>query len=219
MAKVIIFGTKDFGLLAHFYLTNDSDHDVYAFTLNREYIQESTFLGLPIVPFEDIETSYPPHDFRLFIPISPQNVNGLRAERYREAKSRGYDCVSYISSKAIYYDTPVGENCFIFENNVIQPFSEIGNNVIIWSGNHIGHHSRIRDHCFIASHVVISGHVTIGEYSFLGVNCTIRDGVTVGARCVIGAGALILHDTEDDGVYRGAKSVRSDIKSYEIKKL
>jgi sugar O-acyltransferase (sialic acid O-acetyltransferase NeuD family) len=219
VSKVVIFGTRDFGRLAHFYLTNDSDHEVSAFTLNREYIQEKNFQGLPIVPFEDIEKIYPPDAFRLFVPISPQGVNRVRADRYREAKSKGYGCVTYISSKATYYDTPVGENCFIFENNVIQPFSEIGNNVIIWSGNHIGHHSRIGDHCFIASHAVISGHVTIGENSFLGVNCTIRDGVTIGARCVIGAGALVLHDTEDDSVYKGTRSARSDMKSSDIEKL
>ena len=38
--------------------------------------------------------------------------------------------------------------------------------------------------------------MTIGRNSFVGVNATIRDGVTIGPECVIGAGAVILHDTE-----------------------
>ena len=51
----------------------------------------------------------------------------------------------------------MGDNCFIFEDNTVQPFVTLGNNLVLWSGNHIGHHSTLRDHCFISSHVVISG--------------------------------------------------------------
>jgi carbonic anhydrase/acetyltransferase-like protein (isoleucine patch superfamily) len=73
--------------------------------------------------------------------------------------------------------------------------------VILWSGNHIGHDSTIEDHVFIASHAVVSGNCRIGESSFVGVNATFRDGITVAPRCVIGAGALIMKDTVEGGVY------------------
>ncbi len=219
MAKVIIFGNKDFSQLAHFYLTRDSDHEVVGFTLNKEFIAEPSYLGLPVHEFESLESSFPPDQYKLFIPMSPAKVNRIRADKYSEAKRKGYRCISYISSKATYYDTPVGENCFVFENNVIQPFSKIGDNVIIWSGNHIGHHSVVLDHCFISSHVVISGHVTIGEYSFLGVNATIRDGVTIANSNFIGAGALILEDTKEFGVYPGIKTEMSRVPSNRLKGL
>lgn len=103
----------------------------------------------------------------------------------------------------------VGENTFIFENNVIQPFVTIGNNCILWSGNHVGHRSVVKDHTFISSHVVISGYCEIGEYCFLGVNSTFNDHVKVGDQCVIGSGALITKDTEANRVYvaTGAKQV------------
>ena len=94
-------------------------------------------------------------------------------------------------------DVPIGDNCFVFEANVIQPGVRIGNDVVLWSGNHIGHDVEIGDHCFIASHVVVSGNVTIGNHCFLGVNATVRDGVTIAPRCVIGADALIMKDTEE----------------------
>ncbi len=217
MAKVIIFGNRDFAQLAYFYLSEDSEHEVIAFTLDKDFITEPTFAGLPVVEFENIESHYDPDEYRLFIPMSPVKNNQVRAGKYDEAKKKGYQFVSYISSKATYYNTPVGDNCFIFENNVIQPFTRIGNNVIIWSGNHIGHHSIIHDHCFISSHVVISGHVNVGEYSFLGVNATIRDGVNVAKSNFIGAGALILDDTQEFGVYPGTKTALSKIPSYRLK--
>lgn len=219
MAKVIIFGVQDFAQLAHFYLTHDSEHDVTSFTVDKEYMKAEEFLGLPVVEFETLEHTCPPGDYKLFVPMSPAEMNKSRANKYYEAKNKGYQFITYISSKATYYNTPVGENCFIFENNVIQPFTEIGNNVMMWSGNHLGHHSVIKDHCFIASHVVISGHCVIDEYSFLGVNATVRDRITVSKRSLIGAGALILENTKESGVYPGIKTQLSKIASHRVKGL
>ena len=146
MAKVIVFGTADFAQLAHFYLTNDSEHQVVAFTVHKKYLSQSELFGLPVIAFEDIEAHFPSQDHAMFAPLSPAKMNTLREEVYSQAKAKGYTLISYISSKATYYGTPVGDNCFIFENNVIQPFTAIGNNVIMWSGNHFGHHSTIGDH-------------------------------------------------------------------------
>ena len=119
---------------------------------------------------------------------------------------------SFISSHAtVLNDGRIGENCFIFEDNSIQPFVTIGNNVTLWSGNHIGHHSTIKDHCFIASHVVVSGGVEIGEECFIGVNATLRDHIK------IGAGALLLADAEPEGVYIGAATERSKVPSTRLR--
>lgn len=200
--KIVIFGTGDFGKVAHFYLTHDSIHEVVAFTANDWAIKEKNLLNLPVVPFENIEKEFPSSKFGMFIAIPYSNLNKTRAKIFDEAKSKGYNLISYVNSKAIFWDgVKMGENCFILEGNVIQPFVEIGNDVIIWSGNHIGHHSKIGDHCFLASHVVISGKVTIDPFCFLGVNCTIRDGIHIGRECVIGAGAVILKDTKEKEVY------------------
>ena len=201
VSKVVIFGVGQLAEIAQFYIDNDSEHTVVAFTVDREYVESETFHGLPVVPFEDICNALPPEDYKMFVPISYKGVNSVRKEKYLAAKDKGYSFISYISSKARYYDSPVGENCFIFEDNVIQPFTSIGDNCVLWSGNHIGHHSTIKAHCFIASHVVISGGVEIGERTFIGVNATFRDNIKIGAENVIGAGALIMGDTADKQVF------------------
>ena len=202
MKKIIIFGTGAFAEVAYFYFTQDSDYDVVGFTINKKFITEEKFCGLPVIAFENIESKYPYTEFSMFIAIGYKNMNKIRAQIFNESKQKGYQLISYINSKAtVWKNLSIGENCFILENNVIQPFVEIGNNVILWSGNHIGHHSTISDHCFISSHVVISGFTKINSYSFLGVNSTIRDGVTIASECLIGAGALILKNTKKGGVY------------------
>jgi sugar O-acyltransferase (sialic acid O-acetyltransferase NeuD family) len=204
MAKVVIFGILDTAELAHWYLENDSEHEVVAFTVHREYKKEDTFKGLPLVAFEDLNELYPPSEFRLFAPMTGQKMNKLREKVYLEGKEKGYDYVSYISSKATVCGNEIGENCFILEDNTLQPFTKIGNNVVLWSGNHIGHHGEIKDHVFFTSHVVMSGHCVIESYCFFGVNATIRDYSHVKEGTLLAMGAsLTKQETEAWGVYLG----------------
>jgi sugar O-acyltransferase (sialic acid O-acetyltransferase NeuD family) len=201
VSKVVVFGTGSFAQVAHFLLTHDSDHEVVAFTVNESHLTDPELMGLPVVAFEDVERFFSPNEFDMFIAVGYRNLNRTRAELYSMAKSKGYRLISYVSSKCTFWGEATGDNCFIFEDNTIQPFVTIGRNVVIWSGNHIGHHSAIGDHCFISSQVVVAGHVHVGAYSFLGVNATIRDNISIGEACVIGAGALILASTKDKSVY------------------
>ena len=220
MAKIVIFGIGDNAQLAYYYLSKDTEHEVVAFSVDGEFITEDTFCDLPVRDFKNIESVYSPMEYKMFITIGYTQVNQLRALKYLEAKQKGYELISYISPRATIYDNVlVGENCFILEDNTIQPFVTIGNNVVLWSGNHIGHHSTIRDHCFIASHAVISGGVTIDPYCFIGVNATIRDHVHIAEDCIIGAGALITQDTIANSVYKGIPSQTADFPARDLKKI
>ena len=218
--KLIIFGAGDIAQLAHFYFSTDSNYEIAAFTVDSSHIKESKFCNLPVIPFEGIEKEYSPDEFNLFIALSYSKLNAIRKEKYLAAKSLGYTFASYISSKAtVLNKNQIGENCFVLENNTIQPFVQIGNNVTLWSGNHIGHHSIIHDHTFIASHIVISGGVEIGEQCFIGVNATLRDHIKMGDKCVIGAGPLLLTDAEPDGVYVGPATERSKVPSARLSSI
>ena len=215
--KVIIFGTTQFAQIAYYYLTHDSNYEVVGFSINKGFMTEDKLFDLPIIPFENIELDYPHSNFSMFIAVGYKNVNKIRAKIYHEAKTKGYELISYVNSKCTTWDDlDIGDNCFIFENNVIQPFTKIGNNVILWSGNHIGHHTKIKDHCFFASHVVVSGNVTIEPYCFLGVNSTIRDGIIIDSECVIGAGSLILENTNPKEVYTSEKAKLLSVKSNDL---
>lgn len=220
MSKVVIFGASQWAELAHFYLTHDSPHDIVGFTLDRDYLQESEFKGLPIVAFEDLERHFAPAEYKLFIPISFKRMNHARADKYYDAKGRGYQLISYVSSRAtVFPGFECGDNCFILEDNTIQPFVKIGSNVVLWSGNHIGHHSVIKDHVMITSQVVISGACTIEEYSFLGVNSTVRDETVIARESLIGMDVTILKDTSEFQVYKARGSEPAGFRSDEVRSL
>lgn len=209
MRRLIIYGTGLIAELADFYFTTDTDYEVAAFTNAAEFVAEDEFRDKPVVAFEQLENSYSPAEYDIFIAVGYNKTNQIRQARYQEAKQKGYACASYISPRATYYGTPVGDNCFILEDNTIQPFVTIGNNVTLWSGNHIGHHSRIRDHCFISSHVVVSGNCDIGENCFIGVNSTLRDNITLERYVVIGSGAIVMKNCPERTLVKPAKSIHS----------
>jgi sugar O-acyltransferase (sialic acid O-acetyltransferase NeuD family) len=202
MSKVVIFGAGKIADEAFFYLTNDSEHEIVAFTVDASFIADNIKFGLPVVPFAQIEERYPPADFKMFVAVGYQDLNHFRAAKYEESKAKGYELISYVSSRAANVgQVEIGDNCFVLEFAVIQPCSKVGNNVFIWSGNHIGHHATIGDHCYIAGNVVVSGNTKIEPFCFIGVSATLGHEITIGSESLIGAGSLITKNVEPKSVY------------------
>jgi len=217
MARLVIFGTGDIARLANFYFKRDSPHEVVAFTVDPEYRGGDSFEGLPLVDATEVVTRYPPETHEMFVAISYAKMNQVRASKYEQMKRAGYRLASYVSSRCSYLsDTPPGDNCFILEDNTIQPFVTIGNDVTLWSGNHIGHDSVIEDHCFITSHVVVSGNVKVRPYCFIGVNATIRNSIEIAPASLVGAGAVIMKSTQPKGVYLPQRAEQFSKNSDEI---
>jgi sugar O-acyltransferase (sialic acid O-acetyltransferase NeuD family) len=190
---VVIAGDGPIAEVAFEYFTHDSPYEVAAFTAERDFIKRDALFGRPIVPFDVVHDQYPPGEYDFFVALGYGQMNRLRARMFNEAKEKGYTMASYVSSRAfVWHNAVIGENAFIFEGNVIQPFVTIGDDVVLWSGNHVGHHARIGNHVFVSSHVVIAGLVEIGDHSFLGVNSTFADNVKLGRDSLVGAGALVL---------------------------
>lgn len=210
MAKVIIFGVQDFASLAHFYLEHDSQHEVVAFCVTSTYMPaDRTFEGLPVVAFENVDAIYSPAGYSFLAPLSHRRMNRVRESIYEQIKGKGYRCISYISSRAtVFPGAQIGDNCFILEDNTLQPFTTIGNDVVMWSGNHIGHHGQIKDHIFFTSHVVLSGHCIVEPYCFFGVNATIRDGLHIAEGTLVAMSASVTKATEPWSVYHGLPAKR-----------
>lgn len=201
--KLVIVGDSVFAEIAHEYFDADSDYEVVAFSVERDFLKREHLRGLPVVPFDELETRFDPASHEVYVATVYTQLNRLRARLAADAKAKGYRLASYVSPRAfVWRNVEIGEHCFIFEDNTVQPFVKIGNNVVLWSGNHIGHHSVIRDNCFIASHVVISGFCDIGENSFIGVNATLANNVTIGKDNWIGPNVAIMKSTEVGALYK-----------------
>jgi sugar O-acyltransferase (sialic acid O-acetyltransferase NeuD family) len=201
--KVVIVGDSAFAEIAHEYFDADTEYEVLAFSVERSFLTRSHLRGLPVVEFETLQERYAPDSHEVYVAIVYTQLNRLRSRLAAEAKVKGYRLASYVSPRAfVWPNVEIGEHCFIFESNTVQPFVRIGSNVVLWSGNHIGHHSVIRDNCFISSHVVISGFCDIGENSFLGVNSTLANNVTIARDNWLGPSTTVMKSTEPGALFR-----------------
>lgn len=203
---IVIIGDGEFAEIAYEYFTYDSPYEVVAFAVEKEYMTKESLFDLPVVPLEEIEMLYPNDKYKVFTAITFTKLNRVRTRLYNDVKAKGYKFVSYVSSNAfVWRNAKIGENTFIFENNVIQYNVNIGNNVVLWSGNHVGHRASIGDNCFISSHVVISGYCKVLENCFLGVNSTLVDTITIAKDTLVGAGSVIAKDIVEKGkIYVGS---------------
>lgn len=205
--KLVIVGTGETADIAFEYFTYDGTYDIVAFSVNRHYLSDKTYHDMPLVALEELSDIFHPDTHKIFVAMSSGALNRNREGVYHFVKQLGYQCVSYVSPNAFVWKTAkIGENCFIFENNIIQHGVEIGDNVVLWSGNHIGHQTKIKDHAFLSSHCVISGYCEVGENSFLGVNCALADHVTIGRDCFVGMGAAVSRNLPENTLIKAPKS-------------
>lgn len=216
--KIIIIGASSNSKLARFYFDRDTEYQVVAYAIEKQYIKETQFDHLPVVALEDLEKNYPPSQYAAFVAVGYSNMNAVREKLYQITKEKGYTLPNYISPRCNFLTAePMGDNNLILEDNTIQPFVQIGSNNVFWSGNHIGHDVKIGNHNFISSHVVVSGFTKIENNCFLGVNATLRDAITIKSFSLLAAGAVIMEDTEEYGVYVPPKTVKISKKSTDLR--
>lgn len=214
--KLIIFGDSAFAEIAYEYFTHDSEYEVIGFTVSEKYLNKSSLFGLPIVPFETIESEYHPDRYEMHIALVYNTLNRVRRKFYLEAKQKGYQLANYVSSKAfVWHNVKLGDNVFVFEDNTIQPFVEIGSNNVFWSGNHIGHHSKIGSHNFISSHVVVSGFCSIGDANFIGVNSTMGNNLSIGSDCLVGSAVHMVRNVPDGALMKGTPTKPDEKSTWE----
>jgi sugar O-acyltransferase (sialic acid O-acetyltransferase NeuD family) len=219
MADVVIFGAGQIAEVAKVYMDAHSTNRIVGFTVDTAYRNAETFQGLPLVAWERLEDHFPAGSVKLLGPLSYRRLNDFRRERHLEGKARGYAFASFVHPASHVYTHDIGENCFILENNVIQPFVRIGDGVMIWSGDHIGHHAVVGDYCFLASQVGLGGGVRVGARSFLAGKAGIESGVEIGEACFIGTAAIVKKNLPAETVVPGEADTIAPYPSSRLKRL
>src|SRR4051812_9364508 len=123
--KLILLGDSAFAEIAFEYFTHDSPYEVVAFAVERAFLKRTELFGLPVVAIEDLPEKCSPAEHDFYAALVYTQLNRLRTRLYQTVKALEYRPASYISPRAfVWRNAKIGEHCFIFENNVIQPFVE-----------------------------------------------------------------------------------------------
>jgi sugar O-acyltransferase (sialic acid O-acetyltransferase NeuD family) len=206
--RLVIVGNGQMAEVFHSHFTHSTDFRVAGFAVDRNFINADHLVGLPVVPFEEVESHFAPGSFHAFVAIGPVQNNAVRAARFLELRRKSYRFANFISPQAVVSATAtLGENVTVGPLAMVSPWARIGDNVLVGSASCIGHHCQVHSHAFLTLNVVMAGSVVIGERAFIGTGAVIRDNVTIGEGSVIGAGSTILGDVEPNTVYAspGAK--------------
>ncbi|MGG1573180.1 acetyltransferase [Fictibacillus sp. NRS-1165] len=106
----------------------------------------------------------------------------------------------------------IGIGVYVQANAYLWTKVSIGNFCIISPGVVIAHHSKIGEACLISSNSTIGASININEKVFVGMGSTVVTGLSnIGGNSIIGAGAVVLKNTDENSVYAGipAKKIRS----------
>ncbi len=219
MQQIILWGPSSISEIFEFYIQKENiPYNICAYTMDGKFIKENIHNGKPVVPFETIETLYPPNKCKMAIFMGYKNLNRVREEKYKQAKEKGYKFISYISKNSDCYTDDIGENVFILSHTNIQPFVKIGNNTIIWSDTGLGHNVEIGENCFLAS-PKIAGFSKVMNNCFLGTNCSIADHITIGAYSIVGIGSVVTKNIKEGSVLAVKQTSKLQMSSFELEDI
>lgn len=102
----------------------------------------------------------------------------------------------------------IEEGCVIFSHVTIQPKCRIGANSIVRAGANLGHDVTVQDYVDIGPNSTLCGYAKIENYCHVAANSVVRDSITVRAGTTVGAGSVILKDTDEDSTWLGNPSRR-----------
>lgn len=201
--KIIIYGLSAFADMMHHNFTHFSDYEVVAFCVDREYLNDTVFCGLPVVAFENITDLYPHEQYKMFVAIGFSRMRN-RALLFNKAKQQGYSLVNFISKHAV-----IRDDLILGENNVIQSSVDIdirvtiGNNNVIWTGCILGHNLVLGSHNYVSGNCGLGGNCTIGDACFIGNAAVMVNNIHIADETYMVTGTVIVRDTEVSCRYHG----------------
>lgn len=212
--NLIIVGTGPNAEHIYSFIQDYDLFNVIGFAVNKEYITNTEFLGLPVYAIEDLDTIIDKEKTFVFIALLWNRLNADRKKLYLELKEKGFRFANVISPRASIRGKIEGDNCWIHDFVVIQNDAVIKNNVAMMAYTLVGDNCVIGNHCFCGAKSTIGGGSIVGDQTFIGLSCTIFDDTKIGEKCILGACTAVKRNVPDYSLYKTA-SDNFVVKQYE----
>lgn len=106
-------------------------------------------------------------------------------------------------TSVIGFNSEIKPGSVICSHVSIQPNVKIGANCIVRSGANIGHDVTLDGCVDIGPNVSVCGYTKIQQGCHIAANAVVRDNLTVANYSVLGAGAVLLRDTQQNSTWLG----------------
>lgn len=201
--NAVILGFGSYGKVFHTYLKEQGFNIIGFFDDNSKSLGRKVH-GIEMLGHqEDLLTP----EFRkkidqVFCPIGD---NKVRTRYLQELNDYGYETPNFIHDSVILNpDVVLGKGVYLLPGVIIMPHTAVEDFVIISMGSKIAHHTKIKRGAFISTGVNVGANVIIKSKAFLGISSTVMTGVEkVGKNSVIGCGAVVIRNVEDNYVVAG----------------
>lgn len=207
MRDFIIFGKGDFADILTFIIEEEMQRNVAAYMVNKKFLDEDSYHGRPVVPYEEIDQFFNPSNYAVTLGYEAHDMYQTRERIQTELGQKGFWMDNVISNTANLTNAEIGYGNIIMQNCILAPFSRIGSGNVLWAGAQIQHHNKLEDFNCIAPGAVFSGYVEIGSHCFIGTNAAIKNSVTIADYTLVGAGAYVTEDTEEYDVIVPVRSI------------
>lgn len=196
--QVLVYGSRMLGKMLVYDAQDHPDFKMAAFVLDHDYLDgAASYFGLPLIAFEEVEQKYPPTEFDMLVLTASYQEMRNRDHMYNKAKAKGYRLTNYISA-----NSRVAPCVKIGDNNVIFEQVHLGMNGVMGSSNtirqqvYLGHDFVMGDKNVITPGCTIGGNCRIAGNCYIGLNATILNKICIAEETLIGAGSVVIRDTE-----------------------
>jgi len=156
--------------------------------------------GVPVRAAQDVDWSRK-RSFEFHVSVGE---NPARRRLFEELCARGGRPKTLIHpSASVSSYANMERGCLVAAQVAINPSARIGDNVILNTAASVDHDCEVGSHVHIAPGVRLAGMVKVGAETLVGIGACTKPGVIIGCRCIIGAGAVVLHDVPDATVVCG----------------
>lgn len=211
MRNLIIIGTSKTALHVYNFVNEYKLYNILGFAIDRKYIKEKHFLGLPVFAIDELEEKINKKKDFLFVAMLWNRLNLERRKMYDKLKAEGFLFANIISPTAKIRGSINGDNVWIHDFVIIQNNAVIEANCAVMAFTLIGASCKIGAHCFFGTKSTVGGGCIIGEQTFVGINSTVFDDRIVGKKCIVGACTALKRDLPD------FSSCKTDLDSLIIK--
>ncbi len=145
------------------------------------------------------------NDNTLFlITLGQISISSNRKKMFETVKKSGGKLATIISKNAyVSKYSQIGEGTIIMHQTLINANAKIGNNCIINNKALIEHDAVIGDHTHVSTAATVNGECKIGSNCMIGSKAVIKHGISITNNVLIGAGAVVVKDITEPGVYAG----------------
>ena len=170
--------------------------------------QGKQICGYPIMATDDDLPMLVQTYLYFLVTVGQVKSGAIRTRLFQQIEALGGILPTIISPTAyVSKHASIGAGTVIMHRAFVNAGARVGVNCIINTAALVEHDAQIGDCCHISTGAIVNGTCVVSDGCFVGSNAVLAHGIRLAPNGVIGAGAVVLADTQPNGLYAGSPAI------------